>query len=115
MWARSELKLAARVNESYHGAGPLRVLGRLEHKAPRWLGGNRNRSRERFDRALALVPGNSVTLLYAAELAMDQRDSARAASLLEQIIESPIDPEWEFENCRDKKLAGEFLKNLNRA
>jgi TRAP transporter TatT component family protein len=115
MWARNELKLAARVNETYHSAGPLRVLGRLEHKAPRWLGGNRNRSRERFDRALEIAPGNSVTLLYAAELAMDQRDSARAAALLKQIIESPIDPEWEFENCRDKKQAGEFLQTLSRA
>src|SRR6185436_3595772 len=46
LWARSELKMAARVNENYHGAGPLRVLGRLEHKAPRLLGGSLSRSRE---------------------------------------------------------------------
>lgn len=115
LWARTELKLAAQMNESYHGAGPLRVLGRVEHKAPRLLGGNRKRSRHCFDRALRVAPGNSVTLLYAAELAIDERDSNRAQSLLKQIIEAPIDPEWEFENRRDQKLAGALLVKLNRA
>ena len=114
LWARSELKMAARVNEDYHGAGPLRVLGRLEHKAPRMLGGNRNRSRQCFDRALRIAPGNSVTLLYAAELAIDQKDSDRAAHLLKQIVESPIDPEWEFENHRDREMARALLEKLGR-
>ena len=39
-WARSELKLALKMNEAYHDAGPLRVLGRLAHKAPRLFGGS---------------------------------------------------------------------------
>jgi len=115
LWARSELKLAAKLNEDYHGAGPLRVLGRLEHKAPRLLGGSRNRSRQCFDRALKVAPENSVTRLYAAELAIDEGDHDRAESLLRQIIESPVDPEWEFENRRDRELARALLEKLGRA
>ncbi len=115
MWARSELKLAAKLNENYHDAGPLRVLGRLEHKAPKLLGGSRNRSRQCFDRALSIAPANSVTRLYAAELAVDEGDRDRAESLLKQIIESPVDPEWEFENRRDQGLARALLEKLGRA
>jgi len=107
--ARSELKRAVEIAESYHDAGPLRVLARLEHKAPRILGGSRKRSRVRFDRALTLAPGNSVTLLYAAELALDEGDQERAAGLLERVIASPPDPEWEFENARDRETARALL------
>lgn len=115
LWARSELKLAAKVNETYHDAGPLRVLGRLEHKAPKLLGGNLKRGRQCFDRALQIAPQNTVTLLYAAELAIDEGDRDRAIFLLEQIIQSPVGLEWEFENRRDRELARALLGQFGRA
>lgn len=111
-WARLELKRAIKIDERYHGAGPLRVLGRLDHKAPRILGGNRKRSRELLDRALAIAPLNSVTLTYAAELAIDNGERSRASDLLRQVIESPIDAEWQFEHDRDRALARSLLERL---
>jgi len=113
-WARLELKRAIKIDERYHEAGPLRVLGRLDHKAPRILGGNRKRSRELLDRALAIASSNSVTLTYAAELAIDNGERVRASDLLRQVIESPIDAEWEFENNRDRALARSLLERLSR-
>jgi tetratricopeptide (TPR) repeat protein len=110
--ARSELKRAVEISESYHEAGPLRVLARLEHKAPRLLGGSRARSRVRFDRALSIAPYNSVTLLYAAELALDEDDTERAGGLLERIIALPSDPDWEFENLRDRNIARLLLERI---
>lgn len=107
--ARAHLRRAVVISESYHGAGPLRVLARLDHKAPWLLGGNRKRSRAYYERALRIAPHNTVTLLYAAELAIDDRDLAKAACLLEEIIDLPIDPEWQSENARDKRLAGPLL------
>jgi hypothetical protein len=115
LWARGELKLAARISESYHGAGPLRVLGRLEHKAPGLLGGSLKRSKRYLDRALELAPHHSVTLMYAAELAIDRGEPDRAASLLKRVISSAVDPEWEYENRRDQELARLRLKELGRA
>ncbi|MEW6212979.1 MAG: TRAP transporter TatT component family protein, partial [Acidobacteriota bacterium] len=94
----------------YHDAGPLRVLGRLYHKAPPLLGGSRRRSRECFDRALEIAPSNSVTLIYAAEFLIDMKEPSRAAALLEKIIELPVDPAWEFENRRDKARAQTMLE-----
>jgi tetratricopeptide (TPR) repeat protein len=112
LWARSELKLAIELREGYHDAGPLRVLGRLEHRAPWILGGNRRTSRDLFDRALEIAPSNSVTLVYAAELAISTGDRERARSLLEGVLELKIDPEWEFEIQRDKALARDLLAGL---
>jgi hypothetical protein len=103
--ARRELKRAAAISESYHGAGPLRVLGRLEHHAPIFLGGSRKRSLGYFERALSVATANSVTMIYMAELLLLIGARQRAFDLLQQLISLPIDPEWEFENLRDRKLA----------
>jgi len=106
--ARRELKRAAAISESYHGAGPLRVLGRLEHHAPFFLGGSRRRSLSYFERALATT-SNSVTMIYMAELLLSIGDRPRASDLLQQLVSLPIDPEWEFENLRDRQLAQSML------
>jgi tetratricopeptide (TPR) repeat protein len=111
--ARIELKRAIEIDERYHDAGPLRVLGRLDHKAPRILGGNRKLSRQTLERAIAIAPSNSVTLIYAAELAIEDGDRERAAGLLRQLIDSPIDAEWKFENNRDRELARSLLARLS--
>lgn len=111
-WARLELKRAAAISERYHDAGPLRVLARLEHKAPRFLGRNLKHSRELFDRALEIAPSNSVTLIYAAELAFETDERDRAVSLLQNLLASPIDADWEFENNRDRETARSLLERL---
>ena len=110
--ARTELRRAVSISEKYHDAGPLRVLGRLEHKAPKLLGGSLKRSRILFDRALEIAPSNSVTLVYAADLALDAGQRERATSLLQQILDSSVDPDWEFENNRDRELARSMLHRL---
>ncbi len=112
MRARNELRRAVAISDAYHGAGPLRVLGRLEHKAPRLLGGSRRRSRECFDRALRIAPDNTVTLLYAFEREFEYGDRARAIRMLEQVVRTDIDPEWEFENQRDREIARSLLISL---
>jgi hypothetical protein len=112
-WAMSELKMACQISEAYHGAGPLRVLARVEHKAPKFLGGNRKLSRDLFDRALSIAPSNTVTLVYAAELAVDEGDHDRARALLGQVLSLPDDPEWEYESERDRNIARSLLERLN--
>jgi hypothetical protein len=110
--AKRDLRRACKISEGYHGAGPLRVLGRLEHKSPKVLGGSLERSRICYDRALAIAPANSVTLVYAAELEIDCRNRKKAAGLLDRVLSLPIDPDWEFENIRDKNLAKSLLEGL---
>jgi len=113
--ARIELRRSIEIDERYHGAGPLRVLGRLEHKSPKILGGSRKRGRELLERALEIAPCNSVSLLYAAELAVSNGELERASKLLEALLECPFDNDWEFEQSRDRKRALELIKELGDA
>jgi tetratricopeptide (TPR) repeat protein len=111
--AKRSLARAAAISSEYHDAGPLRVLARLKHTAPWFLGGSLRQSRQYLDRAIEIAPANSVTLLYAAELALDAGERDRATRLLEQMLASDIDPGWEFENRRDRRLAKEMLARLS--
>ncbi|HVF89912.1 MAG TPA: TRAP transporter TatT component family protein [Blastocatellia bacterium] len=112
--ARRDLVRAINISETYHGAGPLRVRGRLEHKAPWFLGGGRKKGRDYLERAHRIAPTNTVTLIYLAELALDMGESDLAVKALKDTIAIEIDPAWEFENLRDKKLAREMLNQLGR-
>jgi hypothetical protein len=109
--ARRSLKRAARISESYHGAGPLRVLGRLDQRVPRLLGGDRRRGLLLFERALGIT-ANSVTMIYAAELLVEMGERTRAAALLEEFLAIPPDADWEFESVRDRKIARDMLGKL---
>jgi len=114
-WAKSELKLAMEINEAYHDAGPLRVLGRLAHKAPRWLGGGLPLSEKYYRRALEVAPANTVTLLYAAELAFERSQPSRALTLLSLIDSAPANDDWAFEQRRDRDRAGDLRARIGVA
>lgn len=110
--ARRFLLRAVRLDSSYHAAGPLRVLARLQHKLPGVLGGGKTRARANFERAISLAPANTVTRLYFAEMLLEMGDTTRARSELESILKMPIDPAWAFESARDRERAREMLKNV---
>ncbi len=112
--AMTQLKTAIAIDETYHGAGPLRVLARLGQRLPWWLGGDKEQSVRNYERAIALAPTNTVSRIYYAELLADFGQLDRAREQLEFVIATPLDPEWIFENKRDKRLAEELLEKLKR-
>lgn len=112
--ARRQLKTAVEIDEAYHDAGPLRVLARLGHRSPRWLAGGKKESQINYERATAIAPSNTVNRIYYAELLLDIGDKGRAQEQLEYLIAGPTDPEWIFENTRDKQLAESLLRKLAR-
>ena len=113
--AKRELQRAVLIDPSYHGAGPLRVLARLQHKTPRWLGGGTAAARRNYEAAISLAPENTVTRIYFAELLLElgERDLARAQ--LEFVLTVPDDPEWAFEIDRDRRAAREMLREMMNA
>ncbi|MGH9883070.1 MAG: TRAP transporter TatT component family protein [Pyrinomonadaceae bacterium] len=110
--ARRELKRAVAIDETYHGAGPLRVLARLEHKIPSLLGGGKPLARRYYERAIAIAPENTVTRIYFAELLLEMGDRNRAREQLEFVMSVKGDPNWTFEIARDKDLASQMLNQF---
>jgi tetratricopeptide (TPR) repeat protein len=112
--ARRFLRRAVQLDPGYHAAGALRVLARLQHKLPLLLGGGQKRARANFERAINLAPANTVTRLYFAELLIEIADIKRAREELESLLNAPPDPAWTFESARDRRIAQEMLKAVNR-
>jgi hypothetical protein len=108
--ARSALLRAVAIDAGFHGAGPLRVLAKLEQKLPKVLGGGIERSRVHFDQAIQIAPGNTVTRIYYAELLLRLGERASVKRQLEAVLNSPDDAFWQFEIDRDKRLAKEMLE-----
>lgn len=107
-----ELRQAIQIDSSYHGAGPLRVLARLQHKLPRSLGGGSRRSRTNYRAAINVAPQNTVTRIYLAELLLESGEGDLAREQLEFVLEVSADPNWAFEIERDKRIAQAMLATL---
>ena len=110
--SQRELQLAIHIDSSYHAAGPLRVLARLQQKLPRWLGGGAARARASYERAITLAEENTITRIYFAELLLNLGESELARKHLEFVLSVSEDPDWAFEIERDKRLAKEMLAKL---
>ena len=107
--AQKQLNRAAQINEAYHFAGPLRVLGRVTHLKPLILGGNLDYALAFFERALQIAPDNSTTLLYYADALIADNQPAKARRVLKQIIAAPPLENWIWESERDRELAQKML------
>lgn len=110
--AKTALGVALEIDESYHGAGAWRVLGRIQHKLPRLLGGSRRRARQSYERALTIAPENTVTRIFFAELLHENGDVQSARDQLESILALGLDGEWDFEISRDQLRAKQILELL---
>jgi hypothetical protein len=108
--AKRALLRAVAIDAGFHGAGPLRVLAKLEQKMPKVLGGGVKRSRAHFDQAIQISTGNTVTRIYYAELLLGIGEHAAAKRQLEAVLNSPDDAFWQFEIDRDKRLARAMLE-----
>jgi hypothetical protein len=107
-----ELRQAIQFDSSYHGAGPLRVLGRLQHNLPRLLGGGFSRARTSYEAAISLAPENTVTRIYFAELLLESGKRDLGREQLEFVLNAATDPDWAFEVARDKRIAKDMLVKL---
>lgn len=110
--ARRELQQAIKIDSTYHAAGPLRVLARLQQKMPRWPGRGSGGARANYEKAINLAPANTVTRIYFAELLIELREQDLARAQLEFVLDAADDPNWAFEIERDRRIAREMLSRM---
>lgn len=108
--AEKRLGRAAAMDEAFHQAGPVRVLGRILHLKPLVMGGSLDRALTFYDRALQLFPNNSTTLLYKADALLADRQPVAARRVISTLLELPLAPGWMWEGERDRRLAQEWLQ-----
>ena len=113
--AEAHIDRAINQDETYHFAGPLRVMARITHYKPLLLGGSLDRALDIYRRALQIAPENSTTLLYYAETLIADQRKKTARETLQKIIQSPENTDWVWEQQRDRRLAQELLAKMNEA
>lgn len=106
--AQKAIGRAARSDEEFHFAGPLRVLGRITHHKPLVLGGLLDGALAFYERALQIAPRNSTNQLYFADALLADRQPVRAREALRAVLESDS-RDWKWETARDQKVAREWL------
>jgi tetratricopeptide (TPR) repeat protein len=113
--AEAHIQRAMNQDETYHFAGPLRVMARITHYKPLLLGGSLDRALDVYRRALQIAPENSTTLLYYCETLIADQQKKLARETLQKIISAPEDAEWVWEQARDRRLAGRLLAKMHEA
>lgn len=111
--ATQHIERATQIDEAFYFAGPLRVWARLTQMRPLLLGGSLDHALDIYRRALQLAPDNSTTLLYFAEALLSDRQPGEARRVLNRLIEAAPDPDWTWEQTRDKTLARALLQKMN--
>lgn len=110
-----DLKRAEGIDDTFHFAGALRVLGRITHQKPLILGGDLDQALKLYRRALQIAPGNSTTQLYLAEALLADRQRNRAREIFQEIVGAPPDASWRWEQERDKARARSLLQATEKA
>jgi hypothetical protein len=100
----------------YHGGAYL-MLGSIEGSMPRVLGGKPEKSKEYFERALALNGGKFLLtyVYYAKTYAVQEQDQELFESLLKKVEEASLEtfPEARLPNAIAKKKAKLLHDHIN--
>ncbi len=107
--AQKLLERALGADESFHFAGPLRVMGRMVQLKPLVMGGSLDRALTFYERALQLFPRHSTTRLYLADALISDRRPKEAREALHLVLEGSDPQDWAWETARDQKLARAWL------
>jgi tetratricopeptide (TPR) repeat protein len=112
---RREATIAMLINPKMDGGGPQRVLGRLHDMTPHvpfltgWASSN---EAVRFLReSYKLDPTNKITRVFLADalVSNDSKNSPEAIRILQDVINSPNDPNYEVESAKAQEDAKSML------
>jgi len=104
-----EMHETIKIDPSYEGGGPYRLLGRMEYRLPGLLGGDNDDSIKYLRKAIELGPNNTQNYLFLAETLMEEDEYVEAKRLLEKVISMKPDPRWINEAKEDRAIAKELL------
>lgn len=109
---KDELTKVREMDPSWQQGSADRALGMWYFKVPGLFGGSRKKAEEHLRQALTYNPRSTATLYFLAEVLLADRRRDEARTLLQQVLDSPVDPNWAPEDRDFKRKAEEKLKTL---
>jgi len=104
-----------KLDETYYYGAPHRYFGAYYAKAPAWAGGNMSKSKEHFDKALALAPTYlSTKILYAQYYAIKTEDKELFLRLLNSVLatDPALLPELVPEQLLEQGKAQDLINSM---
>ena len=105
---KSELETVLKIDPAFQQGSADRALGRWYYKVPSLFGGSNKQSEAHLRKALTYNPASSATLYFLAETLIDEGKKDDARTVLQQLQQAPVDPDWAPED-REFKAKGLVL------
>lgn len=105
---RDELMTALRLDPAFQHGSADRALGRWYFKVPGLFGGSNAKSEMHLRKSLTYGPGNTTSLFFLAETLIGMKRTQEARDVLQQLKDTPGDPDWAPED-REYKAKGQRL------
>ena len=106
---KDALETVLRIDPAFQKGSADRALGRWYFKVPGLFGGSKKQSEAHLRRSLTYDPNSAVSHYFLAETLLDMNRSAEARQELQEVVDAPIDPEWEPEDREFKQKAQRLL------
>ena len=105
---KDALETVLRLDPAFQHGSADRALGRWYYKVPGLFGGSNKKSEEHLRKSLVYSPNSAASLFFLAETLIDLGKKPEARTVLQKLLDSPVDPDWAPED-RDFKAKGSAL------
>ena len=109
---KDALEIVLRIDPAFQGGSADRALGRWYFKVPGLFGGSKKESEGHLRASLTYDPASTASHYFLAELLIDQDRDRDAATELNAVMASPLNPDWEPEDREFKAKAQRLLASL---
>lgn len=110
---KSELERVIAIAPGWQGASAEAALGRWYLEVPWLFGGSKKKAEAELRLALSLNPESRTALDALADLLIDDGRVDEARTLLQRVVDLPVEPEWAPEDRAFAKEAAARLKALD--
>jgi len=110
---KNELETVLRLDPAYMDGSADRALGRWYYKVPGMFGGDDKKSEEHLRKSLTYKPDSTASLFFLAETLIELKKRPEAKTILQRLLEAPVDPDWAPEDREFKQKASVLIKTLS--
>jgi len=110
---KGELERVLAIDPAWQQGSADRALGRWYFKVPGLFGGSNEQAERHLRRSLEYKPDSTASLVFLAEVLIDEGRDEEAATLLRRALRAPVAPEWAPEDREFKAQARRMLDDIS--
>jgi tetratricopeptide (TPR) repeat protein len=109
---KEQLLIVQKMDPAWLQGSADRALGWWYHRVPGLFGGSESKAEAHLRQALVYNPQSTATLFFLGEVLLERGKKNEGRRMLQQVLEVPVQPDWEPENREFKRKAEVRLKTI---